>query len=321
MTFPATRRIFGAIFFLTLWPCLDAGVRAEEPLKFHPSSLAEIVLFVESINGMEVTTSDSPDIYNLNTELVPLEKCWSDQKRFPQGTIRWWFDQSGYQRPGQQLKRKPYNPHKTGRDFGQDDHDRPGFIPDGCNGKPCARGGSIPTGTNNDPSAKHGTQPCYFEIQYGQGYKKDTPFSIFLLAKPIHQKNNFVYFGVAHWANLIQSVSDRSLIFKSGPKSISQVSTTNAITYNQWQLIEVHRDATDKVTAVVNGKDVTKGNPILAGELYVGYLMNNNKGQSIPEPMAGDVAAFLVTAQMLDESQRNAVRNYFDSVYKYMPEN
>jgi hypothetical protein len=320
MTHPATRWTFETIFVLSclLSPCVD--LMAEEPIKFHPSSLPDVVLFVESVKGMEVTTNDSPDIYHLNTELVPLEKCWSDQKRFPQGTVRWWFDQSGYQRPEQQLKRKPYNPHKTGRDLGQDDHDRPGFIPDGCNGKPCARGGLIPTEPNQNPAAKHGQQPCYFEIQYKQGYQEETPFSIFLLAKPIKQQHEFVYYGSHHWSVLSQNIDDRSLNFKNGAHNKQKVSISNAINWNEWQLIELHRDAEDRVTIYVNGKNVTLGKHAFDGPLHIGVLMNNNKGQTIPEPMAGDIAAFLVTAQMLDEGQRKAVRNYFDGVYKYMPD-
>jgi|GEM_PF-1531295 len=294
---------------------------AEEIVPFHPRDLSEKVIFVESIQGMEVTTNDSPDIYDLNTELVPLEKCWSDQKRFPFGTVRWWFDQSGYQRPEQQLNRKPYNPHKTGRDFGQDDHDRPGYIPDGCNGKPCARGGLITTNQDNPSGAKHGTQLCYFEIQYGQEYEKDTPFSTFLLAKPIKQENDFVYYGSHHWSVLTQNVDDGSLHFKNSAGNKQQISVTHAIAWNKWQLIELHRNSDDRVTIYVNGKDVTLAEHIFDGPLHISVLMNNNKGQTIPEPMGGDVAAFLVTAQMLDDSQRKAVRDYFDRAYKFMPEN
>ena len=311
--------LFLPIFFLGSMhtPQLCGG----EPAKFHPSQLSDIIMFVESIRGMEVTTSNAPEIYNLNTELVPLEKCWSDQERFPHGTVRWWLDQSGYQRAPLQLKRKPYNPHKTGRDFGQDDHDRPGFIPDGCHGKPCARGGLIPPKDDSLPAdAQHRKQPCYFEIQYGQGYSADTPFSIFLLAKPIEQKNNFVYYGVAHWSNLFQDVQDRALIFKNGANNSQKITGPNAVAWNKWQLIEIHRDDHDRVTVFVNGKDMTRGDRVFDGELRVGFLMNNNKGQKVvPEPMAGDIAAYLATSRNLSEEERKSVRNYLDGVYRFLP--
>ena len=47
--------------------------------------------------------------------------------------------------------------------------------------------------------------------------------------------------------------------------------------------------------------------------------MNNNKGQKVPEPMAGDVAAFIAYGKQLASKERKQVRAYLDGIYDFLP--
>ena len=287
---------------------------------FNPKDIDQLLMFVESVRGMSVATNDSADVYRLNTELVGIEKVWSDQQRFPHGTVRWWEDQSPYRRAEKLLERKPLTAFKTGRDFGQDDHDRPGFTPDGCNGKPCARGGLIPADAKSASDQLHHKQPCYFEIQYGQGYSEDVPFGVFLLARPVKQEQDFVYFGAHFWSTLVHRVGDNSLAFRNGGRDWQPVTGPDAVPIGKWQLIEVHRNHEDQLRVVVNGQDVTRGSPTFDGDFRLTFLMNNNKGQQVPQPMAGDVAAFIAYGKQLSDREQSQVRVYLNSIYRFLPE-
>ncbi len=272
---------------------------------FNPKDLDHLEFFVESIRGLAVTTNNSQEAYEAQNEFTRLEMCFADTARFPHGCIRWWEDQSPYRRTKERAC-----PFTGGRDFGQDDHDKPGYIPDGCNGKPCARGGPI-----GDRPGEH-KQPCYFETQAEQGFSTEGPFSAFLLARPVSQEEDFVYYGAYHWGVLRHRVSDDSLHFKVG----KQVALTGpgAVRTGRWQLIEVHREADNNLQAVVNGVDVTEGAPNAEGRYRFGYLFNNNKGQGEPAPMYGDIAAMIVYSDELTEAERSAVRGYLDGIYGFM---
>ncbi|MDG1894355.1 MAG: hypothetical protein P8J37_05565 [Fuerstiella sp.] len=152
--------------------------------KFNPQDLDHPEIFLESVKGLAVATNTSNRAYETTGENTVLEEVWSDNQRFPHGTVRWWLDQSSYRND---RKIRPSREFKTGRDIGQDDHDRPGYIPDGCNGKPCVRGGLIGAGKGE----KHNKQPCYFELQLeSRDFRVDGPFGLFLLVRPIQQQKD-----------------------------------------------------------------------------------------------------------------------------------
>ncbi len=297
--------------------CLMVLFLSSAPLaaEFNPKDLDHLVFFVESVRGMVVTTNNTQQAYDATNEFTSIKDLWSDQKRFPKGTVRWWKDQSPYKRAARLLRLKPNCPFKTGRDFGQDDHDRPGYVPDGCNGKPCARGGLIPD-KSTDGGPKHHKQPCYFEMQPGYGYQGDVPFSVFLLARPVKQKEDFVYFGVHHWSNLRHHVEDDSLMFKNGGRWF-RLSQPKTVQIGRWQLIEVHRDRDDRLTVVVNGKDVTAGTPTADGLFRFNFVFNNNKGQKTSLPMIGDIAAVIVYSDELSAKEKRHVRSYLNRIYKF----
>ena len=147
---------------------------SKETKPFNPKDLDNLEMFLESVKGLAVATNTSQEAYDRTGENTVLEEVWSDKDRVPHGTIRWWQDQSPYIND---KKIRPSRVFKTGRDIGQDDHDRPGYIPDGCNGKPCVRGGLIGTGKGE----KHNKQPCYFELQLeSRDFKIEGPFGLFL---------------------------------------------------------------------------------------------------------------------------------------------
>ena len=133
-----TRAYFVLMPFTLLFPANVA--HPQEPEEFHPKQLDHLEFFIESISGIVLATNTSQEAYENTAELTPNDKVWTNQEQFPQGTVRWWWDQSPQGVP----TRRGNKPFKTGRSFGQDDHDRPGYIPDGCNGKPAVRGALVP---------------------------------------------------------------------------------------------------------------------------------------------------------------------------------
>jgi hypothetical protein len=202
---------------------------------------------------------------------------------------------------------------KTGRDIGQDDHDRPGYIPEGCNGKPCIRGGLIGAGENE----KHNKQPCYFELQLeSRDFKIEGPFGIFILARPVQQENDAAIMGQFHRSVLIQNAEKNRLEWKNLGKRIP-VSGENTLTTDTWQLLEIFRDPQNNLKCAINGKDVTVGNPKDSNPFVFMFLFNNNKGQGFAkqDPFAGDVAALIAYRDELTDEERAKVRQYFDAVY------
>ena len=241
--------------------------------------------------------------------------------------MRYWQDQSPYKN----TKRPTMPFDNQGRAFGQDDHDRPGYIPDGCNGKPSARGGLA------DPNLKeafghHQKQACYFELQPEDRFiRKDRlhgALSFFILVKPAQQKRAFVYFGTFHNSTLLQA-KDNSLAFKhtnTNKETGKHVMVTakltgpNAVATGKWQLIEVHRDKDGKLQCVVNGQDLTVGDPSADGPFQFVFLMNNNKNVwRSADPYTGDLAAFVLYNKELTEDEKLNVRTYFNGIYDYMP--
>ena len=291
--------------------CLAGAAPTED---FNPKDLDNLEFFVESVKGLALAKNDSEDAYNNTRENTPLEKLWSDQKRFPHGTVRWWLDQSPYVR-SKKKRQRPNWIFKTGRDIGQDDHDRPGYIPDGCNGKPCVRGGLI----GKTKGKSHNKQPCYFEFQLeSRDFKFDGPFSFFLLARPIEQERKFCYFGVHHRSVFIQDPKDNSLTWKNG-NVMHRLTGADAVRTGAWQLIEVQRDANNNLTCAVNGRNVTQGRPSDSASFEFMMLFNNNKGQSDKiEPFAGDIASLIIYRDALTPGERAKVRGYLNGIYGFM---
>lgn len=268
---------------------------------FNPRDLDHLAFFVESVRGMQIATSSSMESLRRQGELTPLEECWADRDRFPHGTIRRWEDQSSYSHP------TPRNPEvKGGRDFGQDDPDRPGFIPDGCNGRPCARGGPARERPGNH------LQPCYFETDWKQGFATKGPFSVFILARPVSQQEDFVYYGNHGSGTLRHLVADDALEFMVSSKRV-RLTGPRAVEIGTWQIIEVHRDERNRFETVVNGSRVTLPGASLEGEFAFRYLFNDCKGSG--EEMHGDIAACIIYTSSLNADQKLRVRGYLESVY------
>ncbi len=295
---------------------LSAKAASEPKIAFNPKDVNHLEFFVESVRGIVLATNTSEEARRNTRELTPNHLVWTDHERFPHGTVRWWEDQSPM---GRKPSRRANKPWPTGRAFGQDDEDRPGYIPDGCNGKPCVRGGFYLPG---DPemrskSGHYRKQACYFELQPEDRFSFEGPFSFFILVRPVQQDKNFVYFGVFHWSTLHHVVKDNSLRFKN--MKFANLTGPDAVEIGKWQLIEVHRDAKDNLQCVVNGKDVTKGMPSVDGPFRFVHLMNDNKniGQR-GDPFAGDLSAFALYSDALTETHKKNIRRYFDGIYGYM---
>ncbi len=205
---------------------------------FNPKDLDNLDMFLESVKGLAVATNTSPQTYAATGENTHLKDIWSDQQRFPHSTVRWWLDQTPYQNDKRIC---PSRVFKTGRDLGQDDHDRPGYIPDGCNGRPCVRGGLIGTGKGE----KHNQQPCYLKPQLeSRDFQIEGPFGLFLLIRLVEQEQDAAIMGRFHWSVLIQSTRNHRLEWKNLKQRIP-VSREETLKTDQWQLVELHRDAVD----------------------------------------------------------------------------
>lgn len=305
-----SRMIAASILVAAIGAKLLAQDESKGSGAFNPKDLDNLEMFLESVKGLAFATNTSQQAYETTGENTVLEEVWSDKRRFPHGTVRWWLDQSPYKN---NKKIRPSRVFKTGRDIGQDDHDRPGYIPEGCNGKPCVRGGLIGT----TKGEKHNKQPCYFELQLeSRDFKIDGPFGLFLLARPIEQENDAAIKGQFHRSVLIQNVETNRLEWKNLGQRIP-VSSVNTLKTNTWQLLELHRDAQNNLKCAINGKDVTVGNPKDSNPFVFMFLFNNNKGQGFAkqDPFAGDIAALVAYRDELTDEERVKVRQYFDTVY------
>lgn len=309
------RVIVAMIVVGTITANLASQELSDEPDDFSPRELDNLEMFLESVKGLAVAANTSPQAYEKTGENTALEDVWTDERRFSDGTVRWWLDQSPYRND---KRIRPSRVFKTGRDIGQDDHDRPGFIPDGCNGKPCVRGGLI----GKPEGEKHNKQPCYFELQLeSRDFRIEGPFGLFLLARPIEQVNDAAIMGQFHRSVLIQNVSKKRLEWKNLSQRIP-VSRENTLKTGEWQLVELHRDSQNKLTCVINGRNVTDGEPVDELPFVFMFLFNNNKGQGFAnqDPFAGDIAALAIYRDEVSSKERAKVRQYFEGVYGLGPQ-
>lgn len=271
-----------------------APLQAQGADAFHPTNLPGLELFIESTHGLQIARCASLDCFDAG-ENAPLAEQYCDTETFPDGCLRRWQDQSSY-RPD-----RPFEPPEwtAGRDFGQDDHDKPGVVLDCLNGKPCVRGGR---GAVQERSLE--TEPNQ-EVGPVNG-----PFSIFLLARPVAQGTDFVYFGFAG-TELTHLHQSNALKLRIHFKRPTVVTPPDSVTPGNWYLIEVHRRADQRVRVLVNGWDRTLGSPTLPGEMYFRFLFSVSRGRA----MHGDIAAAAVYGSQLQRRQIQQVREYLAGVY------
>ncbi len=252
---------------------------------FHPSELADVVFFVESRHGFSLSHgSDLADYEN-----------FCERDLFPEGCVRRWQDQSGYVRPGR--------PDFIGRDFGQDDAEKPGWVTDCINGWPCVRGGS------RDLSPDLG-QDLSFEIEAAD-HVRDLPaaFSVYMLTRPVTQTANYAYFGFSG-NTLFHRVADNSLDLEIAGSGQVVTGPGALVPDGAFHLIEIHRDTTDQVRLLVDGVDLTVGAPVMPGGFDFSFLFSVSRLFA----MHGDMAAFLLVDGPIGSSE-GAVRNYFAAAY------
>lgn len=298
------KRIFRT--FLPGLFCLSVGNLAAQ---FDPASLDTLVFFIQSTDidtSLHVAYCNDSSCYNHpNSEQAPIAEQYCDLSGCTDGCVRRWPDRSNY------VPANGFNPpeYTNGRNFGQDDHEKPCYIPDCINGQPCVRGG-----------APYGEfyQDKTIENQVSDIMTLDNAFSIFLLCRPIDQTatGNWYYYGQAH-SNLQHKVSNNSLLFHmNGPSPVVQISPANSIQLDEWQLIEIHRSETDTVTCVINGEDVTNVVHVNGTVFRLGYLFSNFKTQG-DVGMYGDVASMLVYEGELTSDNKDSIRTYLDNIYNY----
>jgi hypothetical protein len=277
--------------------------------QFNPTDLDTLVFFVESTR-IDTHYHVARCITNAclnhpNTEQAPIAEQYCDLTVCPDGCVRRWPDQSGT------LPYGGFNPPEftEGRNFGQDDSEKPCYIPNCLNGKPCVRGGA-PYGAF--------VQDKYLENQVPDIMTLDNAFSIFLLCRPIDQlaTGDWFYLGQAH-SNLQHKVSNNSLKLRvNGTYPVLQLTTPNSVNINEWQLIEVHRSLNDSITSIINGVDKTNGPLMNPGQFRLGYLFSNFKTEG-GVAMYGDIAACAVYEGELTEQNRQDIRDYFNGIYAY----
>ncbi len=310
MKSPYFKIIVQVVLLVAFQTTILAQKKSGDPEEFNPKDLDNLEMFLESVTGLALATNHTREAYELTGENTPLENLWSDVDRFPHGTVRWWQDQSPYQND---KRIRPNRVFTTGRDIGQDDHDRPGYIPDGCNRKPCVRGGLI----GAPEGEKHNKQPCYFELQLeSRDFQIDGAFSLFLLARPIAQENNAAILGQFHRSVLIQNVTKNCLEWKNLGRPVP-ISGPDTLTPGSWHLVELHRNANHDLQCVISGQDVTPGNPRDELPFVFMFLFNQNKGQGFAgqDPFAGDIAAFVVYRDELMAEEKDQVRKYIARTY------
>lgn len=305
------KKIFKIILLIILffWLVLltnGFAVRAQS----NPKNINNLIFFLESIEinpSLHVAYCQSVDCLNHpNTEQALIAMQYCDLSSCGSGCLRRWPDQSTYTPTGAGFIAPEY---VNGRNFGQDDSEKPCFIPNGLNGHPSIKGGP--------PYGKF-THDKYLELQVPDIMTLSQDFSIFLLCKPIDQTTtgDWSYFGQAT-SLLNHKVSNNSLNLRiSGATSTVQLSTSNSVKLNQWQLIEVHRDALDNLSCFINSQNVTNGNISRSGSMRIGYLFSNFKSEG-DVAMYGEIAAFIVYDRALNSTEKDDVRNYLNNIYDY----
>ena len=80
-----------AAFFLVA--AMGAKSIAQDDLgetdSFNPMELDNLEMFLESVRGLAVATNTSQEAYDRTGENTDLDEIWSDEDRFPHGTVRW----------------------------------------------------------------------------------------------------------------------------------------------------------------------------------------------------------------------------------------
>ncbi|MEM9556883.1 MAG: LamG domain-containing protein [Acidobacteriota bacterium] len=261
---------------------------------FHPVDLPGVRFFVESRVGVAVAACDTSDCRAAGDN-APLDRQFCDLSTFPDGCARRWQDQSDY------VPALGFEPPEwtRGRDFGQDDLDKPGFVLDCVNGLPCLRGGP---GEVEDRT---------FEIEPGQQVDGVTgPFSIAVLARPRAQDDDSFLFGFAgsELSRRVTSDTHRARIAFGGTVTLAPA---GEVPVDAWHLFELHRDAADAVRLLIDGVDVTEGAQVAPGEMRFRFLLSVARVRAFH----GDVALALVVDGELDAAQRQELRNYVARTY------
>lgn len=279
------------------------------PEEFSPADIAGLRFYIQS-TVFEDPSTRARSIATCNTQacfdagnLASIANQYCDTIRFPEGCIRRWDDLSGYLPPG------GFRPPEwiAGRNFGQDDREKPLLISDCVNGHPCARGGRGAKAPDGSPLP----QNFSFEIEVGNTLALPGEFSTFHLVRPVAQESDYQYFGLN---GLIHRVADNSLSYRTSSSTV-RVTQGSAVTNGAWQLIEVHRDSDRALRVFVNGVDVTFNSPILGGDAAGQNYLSRFKGDA---PMFGDLAASLSFDRRLDEQEILDIRSYLDGIYAYV---
>ena len=324
-----TKIVFEHIITVLLWVFLFfilSLVKAHA--QFNPKDVSDLVFFVESanistINHVAACETDFCLNHPSSESAIITEQYCDVTNSCGEGCVRRWLDQSNYMPSG------GFNPpeYTSGRNFGQDDKEKPCYISNGINGKPSLRGGPAygnfgDIDGDGDIDYKF-PQDKYLEIEGPDAISLTGAFSIFLLAKPADQTatGDWSYFGLgAHYVT--HRVSNNTIKLRVGntvpPSPVVTITSPNAVQLNKWQLIEIHRDASGNITSFINGVDTTvSGANSGTGTFKVGYLLSNFKtGISHGTvSMHGDVAAFLIYNKETSTTENNNIRNYFDVNY------
>ncbi len=315
-----TKENFDLVFSILIWSSLIFVLNVTQlHAQFNPKDVSDLAFFVES-NAINTTNHiafcETNDCLNeANTEGAAIADQYCDVTNdCGEGCVRRWIDQSSY------IPGTGFNPpeYTNGRNFGQDDSVKPCYISNCINGKPCIRGGGgVPFATD------YTSQDKYLEIQISDFINLTGEFSIFLLARPVAQNEDWDYFGQStdYFRHRYQT---NYLQLRIHPNTVYRVTPDNSVTLNEWQLIEVHRDALNKITVYINGVDktnvpsVSMPDIVLPGTFTIGYLFSafkTNSKTGDEKSMHGDIAGFLVYDKLTSSLENNNIRSYFNTNY------
>ena len=280
---------------VTSTPAATASSQESDP--GPPSSLSDIdnlEFFVDTTAGLQIAKCASLDCFYAG-EGAPLKEQYCDTDVFPDGCLRRWIDRSDFVPP------RGFKPPEwtSGRDFGQDDTDKPGIVLDCLNGLPCVRGGR---GAVQDRSLETEPKQVVGPIQ--------GPFSMFLLARPTAQSDDFAYFGFAG-TELTHDHRTDALKLRVDFRRPTALTAPGTVTPGQWHLIEIHRDRAHRVNVLVDGWDETLGSPSLPGKVFFRFLLSVSRGRA----MHGDVASMAVFGDKLSSLDAQKVRSYLSETY------